>query len=218
MKFEAVIFDFDGLMIESERVALRIWKSVVAELGGEMDDEANRLLIGKAPTAGVTIVRDLFDLPIETEELRQIYWTRRTEQMCKEAEPVDGLEEFIHFLMGKNIRLGVASNSPTAYVEQVLAAIRLRDQMGCVIGSDQVNTGKPAPDVYLAAALALGIKYGVCLAIEDSPIGVNAAVRAGMTCYAIPNLDLGGEDFSQAHRIFESIPSLHIALSDVQED
>jgi beta-phosphoglucomutase-like phosphatase (HAD superfamily) len=150
MKFEAVIFDFDGLMIESERVALRVWKAVVAELGGEMEDEANRLLIGKSPTAGVAIVRDLFDLPIETEELRQIYWARRTEQMCKEAEPVDGLGELIHFLIRKNTRLGVASNSPTAYVEQVLEAIQLRDQMGCIIGSDRVNAGKPAPDVYLA--------------------------------------------------------------------
>lgn len=216
MKFKAVIFDFDGLMIESERVALRVWKEVVVSLGGEMGDDVNRLLIGKEPSAGATIVRDLLQLPIEVEELQQIYWARRTAQMSQEAVPVDGLEELIHYLIGMNTRLGVASNSPSAYVEQVLSAIGLRAPIDCVMGSDQVSGGKPAPDVYLAVALALGVEPGDCLALEDSPTGVTAAVRAGMTCYAIPNPDLGGDDFSQAHRIFDSISSLLMTLRSAQ--
>jgi HAD superfamily hydrolase (TIGR01509 family) len=217
MKFEAVIFDFDGLMIESERVALRVWKEVVAALGSEMGDDVNQRLIGKEPNTGATIVRDVLELSIGVEELQKIYWKRRTVQMCQEAMPVDGLQELIHFLKGKNTRVGVASNSPSAYLERVLSAIRLRDQIDCVVGSDQVSAGKPAPDVYLATALVLGVKPGSCLALEDSPTGVTAAVQAGMICYAIPNPDLRGEDFSQAHQVFDSLQSMFLSLRDGQE-
>jgi HAD superfamily hydrolase (TIGR01509 family) len=209
MEFEAVVFDFDGLMIESEVIALRVWKEVVAAFNGDMDDGVNRLLIGKTPEAGVQIVRDTLALPIQTEELKQIYWDRRITRMCEEAEPVDGLEELIGLMLINNVRLGVASNSPVDYVEQVLKAIQLRRYMESVVGSDQVQVGKPAPDVYIEAARRLGVPPGSILALEDSPTGVSAAIQAGMTCYAIPNPGLVAEDFSKAHKCFASMVDLY---------
>lgn len=214
MVYQALLFDFDGLMIESETIALRVWQEVVSSLGSVMDDEMNRLLIGKAPGAGATIVRDILDLPIEASDLQQIYWAQRTERMCKEAAPVAGLTELIAYLLEERKQIGVASNSPTTYVEQVLSAINLRQPMGCIVGSDQVGSGKPAPDVYLEAARRLGVAPGEIIVLEDSPTGVLAAIRAGMTCYAIPNPDLLGENFDDAHRVFNSMPALHRHLQN----
>lgn len=214
MKFEAVVFDFDGLMIESESIALRVWKQVTADFGGAMEDALNLLIIGKSPDAAARIVQQQLGISVSPDELKRTYWQQRTVAMSQEAKPVEGLEDLIQELVGKNIRLAVASNSPSQYLERVLEAIQLRSYMECVVSSDQVHAGKPAPDVYLSALRLLASQPGESLALEDSPTGVQAAVQAGMTCYAIPNPDLGGEDFSQAHRQFGSMPELHTFLQD----
>lgn len=214
MKFEAVVFDFDGLMIESESIALRVWKQVTANFGGDMEDALNLLIIGKSPDTAARIVQQQLGISVSPDELKRTYWQQRTVAMSQEAKPVDGLEDLIQELVGNNIRLAVASNSPSQYLERVLEAIQLRSYMECVVSSDQVHAGKPAPDVYLRALRLLASQPGESLALEDSPTGVQAAVQAGMTCYAIPNPDLEGEDFSQAHRQFGSMLELHIFLQD----
>lgn len=214
MIFKSVIFDFDGLMIDSERIALRVWQELTATLGRDMTDDINRLLIGKAPDVGAAIVRDELDLPIPPEVLRKTYWKMRTARMCLEAQPAEGLEALLRYLDSCHIRLGVASNSSTSYVVQVLEALGMRSWFGTVIGSDQVRRGKPEPDVYLETARLLGCKPDETLALEDSPTGVMAAVQAGMTCYAIPNPDLIGQDFSMADMRFNSILELHEHLAD----
>jgi sugar-phosphatase len=215
MDYFAVIFDFDGLMIESEKIALRVWKEVVATFGVDMKDDVNQLLIGKSPEVAVNTIRDLYNLPMDASALQEVYWQRRTDQMCKESVPVEGLLSLIEFLVERKIRLGVASNSPTNYVEQVLLAIQLNEMMECIVGSDQVSAAKPAPDVYLEAAKRLGIEPAKIIALEDSPTGVTAAIKAGMTCYAIPNEDLLEEDFSEAHLRFDSMVDLHNHLKNV---
>ena len=216
MLFKAVIFDFDGLMIDSERIALRVWQELTATHGRDMTDEINRLLIGKAPDVGAVIVRDALDLPIPPEVLRKTYWELRTARMCLEAQPAEGLEALLRYLDSCHIRLGVASNSSTSYVIQVLEALGMRSWFGTVIGSDQVQRGKPEPDVYLETARLLGCKPDETLALEDSPTGVMAAVRAGMICYAIPNPNLEGEDFSQADALFPSLSGLLEFLTQEQ--
>lgn len=214
MRFQAVIFDFDGLMIDSEGIALRVWQELAAVYGREMTNEINHHLIGKAPDVGATLVRNQLGLSISPEDLRQTYWEMRTIRMCIEAQPAEGLETLIQYLDGRHLHLGVASNSPTDYVVQVLEAIKLRSWFGTVIGSDQVAHGKPEPDVYLQTARLMGCKPDETLAIEDSPTGVTAAVQAGMTCYAIPNPELIGQDFSMAHMKFNSISELHEHLAN----
>jgi HAD superfamily hydrolase (TIGR01509 family) len=214
MLYKAVIFDFDGLMIESERIALRVWQELAVSHGREMTDEINKLLIGKAPDVGATIVRAELDLPIPADVLRKTYWELRTTRMCLEATPAEGLEALLRYLDGRHVKLGVASNSPTSYVVQVLEAIGMRAWFKTVIGSDQVQRGKPEPDVYLETARLLGCHPDETLALEDSPTGVVAAIRAGMTCYAIPNPELFAQDFSMAHMRINSMLELHAYLVD----
>lgn len=213
MQFEAVIFDFDGLMIDSEEIAFHVWQQFVAGFGVEMTENLYRQVIGKAPRVGARFLRDQLGLSVDSEVLRQNYWELRTEVMCAEAKPLEGLEELIVSLLERRLLLGVASNSPTGYVEKVLQSLGLRTRFGSVMGSDLVISGKPAPDVYLAVAAAMEVPPEVCLAIEDSPTGVTAAIQAGMTCYAVPNQELREQDFSMAAMVFPSLSALHKHLN-----
>jgi HAD superfamily hydrolase (TIGR01509 family) len=215
MQFKAVIFDFDGLMIDSEPIAFRVWQQLFIGSGVEMTENLYRQIIGKAPLVGARFLRDQLSLPIDPEELCQTYWELRTEVMCAEAEPSEGLVDLILSLVERELLLGVASNSPTGYVEKVIQALGLRNRFGSVKGSDLVGQGKPAPDVYLAVAASLEVAPKMCLAIEDSPTGVTAAIQAGMTCYAVPNHELRALDFSMADMLFPSLSTLREQLEQV---
>jgi HAD superfamily hydrolase (TIGR01509 family) len=210
---KAVIFDLDGLMIESESIGYEVWRQVVAEFGGEMSEALYREFIGKTPEATIDLVCEALGLSISPEDLSERYWSQRTEIMCVEARAVEGLVTLIEDLHQVQVPLGVASNSPTNYVERVLEALQMQHRFQAVIGSDQVPEGKPAPDVYLATAAALAVGPQDCLAIEDSPTGLQAALNAGMRCIVVPNENLEGEDFSGAEGRYNSLREVLAALS-----
>ncbi len=210
---KAVIFDFDGLMIESESIGYQVWRQVVVEFGGEMSEAFYREVIGKTPEATIDLVCETLGLSISPQDLSERYWSQRTETMCVEPRAVEGLITLIEDLHQHQVPLGVASNSPTDYVERVLEALQLRQRFQAVIGSDQVTEGKPAPNVYLATAAALTVDPQDCLAIEDSPTGLQAAVNAGMRCLVVPNENLEGEDFSGAEGRYNSLSEVLAALS-----
>jgi len=210
---KAVIFDLDGLMIESESIGYQVWRQVVAEFGSEMSEALYREFIGKTPEATIDLVCEILGLSISPQDLSERYWRQRTETMCVEARAVEGLVTLIEDLYQHQVPLGVASNSPTDYVERVLEALQLRQRFQAVIGSDQVPEGKPAPDVYLATAAALTVDPQDCLAIEDSPTGLQAALNAGMRCLVVPNENLEGDDFSGAEGLYNSLSEVLAALS-----
>jgi HAD superfamily hydrolase (TIGR01509 family) len=215
MRFGAVIFDFDGLMIDSEGIALQVWQQLVGEYGAVLTAELYSKVIGKAPSLGAAFIQSQLELPVDPNTLKDRYWEQRTVIMSAEAPASDGLPGLIEFLLGAKIPLGVASNSPTFYVERVLAGLNLRHVFSSVLGSDRVTQGKPAPDLYLLSAADLSVAPEKCLVIEDSPTGVTAAKAAGMTCYAVPNRDLPDGDFSQADEVFES---LHRVQEHLQQE
>ncbi len=210
---KAVIFDLDGLMIESESTGYQVWRQVVAEFGSEMSEAFYREVIGKTPEATINLVCETLGLSISPQDLRERYWSQRTEIMCVEARAVEGLITLIEDLHQHQVPLGVASNSPIDYIERVLEALQLRQMFQAAIGSDQVPEGKPAPDVYLATAAALTVDPQDCLAIEDSPTGLQAALDAGMRCIVVPNEHLEGEDFSGADGLYNSLREVHAAFS-----
>ena len=208
MPIEAIIFDLDGLMVDSEPIALEVWREVLEPFGVELSPEVHSRVIGFEPSRGAGIMIDEFRLPITVEELLEIYWEYRTTIMEHRIEPQPGLLDLMDFFEREGYRLGVASNSPSFYVKRILAAINIDGRLVCAVGSDEVRFGKPAPDVYLAAASRLEVSPENCLAIEDSPAGVIAAHAAGMRCIAIPNPALKNGDFGQADTVLDSLTGL----------
>lgn len=209
----AVIFDFDGLMIESESIAYQVWCEVLDQYGKSFTEEIYHNVIGRDPFDSIDYLIEILDLPLDPQELFETYWSARTEKVCRDGFPAPGLIDLMQFLTDRGLILGVASNSPSRYVLEVLEALGLSQSFGCVRCREDVVQGKPAADVYLAAAACLEVDHTQCLALEDSPIGLQAALNAGMRCLAVPNEDLMDEDFSGADARFNSLVSVLAALS-----
>ena len=210
---KAVIFDFDGLMIESESIAYQIWCEVLGQYGKNFTEEIYHNLIGRAPLESVEYLIKVLDLPLAPQELLETYWSERTERVCRDVSPGPGLFDLMQFLTDRGLVLGVASNSPSRYVIEVLEALSLAEYFGCVRCREDVVQGKPAADVYLAAAACLEVGHEHCLVLEDSPIGLQAALNAGMRCIVVPNEDLEGADFSGAEGRYNSLSEVLAALS-----
>ncbi|TET31633.1 MAG: HAD family phosphatase [Anaerolineales bacterium] len=210
---KAVIFDFDGVVIESESIAYQVWCEVLGPYGKNFTEEIYHNVIGRGPLESVEYLIEILGHPLSPQELLETYWSERTERVCRDVSPAPGIIDLMQFLMDRGLVLGVASNSPSRYVIEVLEAMGLAEYFGCVRCREDVVQGKPAADVYLAAAACLEVDHECCLALEDSPIGLQAALNAGMRCIVVPNEDLKGEDFSGAEGRFGSLSGVLAALS-----
>jgi HAD superfamily hydrolase (TIGR01509 family) len=210
---EAVVFDLDGLMIASESIAFKVWCEVLGQSGKNFTEEIYHNLIGRGPLESIEYLIEVLELPFAPQDLIETYWSERTERVCHDLVPSPGLLDLIRFLVDRGLVLGVASNSPSRYVIEVLEAMGLTEYFGCVRCREDVIHGKPAADVYLAAAACLEVDHERCLALEDSPIGMHAALNAGMRCLVVPNENLEGKDFSGAEGRFGSLSEVLAALS-----
>jgi len=201
----AVIFDLDGLMVYSKELSLKSWRQFLAGYGSWMEEEEYHQLIGIDSRLSTDYVVKKTGLQTAPEEILK----RRREMMLAlvdEKLPVaDGLFSLINRLSDHHYPMAVASNNFKEYVERVLHVIRLRQFFKCVITIDDVANSMPSPDVYLAASKCLGVHISLCLALEDSPAGMQAALKAGMTCVVIAHRNLQSVDFSEAHACFDSL-------------
>ncbi|MBN1266084.1 MAG: HAD family phosphatase [Anaerolineales bacterium] len=212
-QIEAVIFDLDGVLVQSERVSWKTWLDFLQEFGKEMGDDDYRSLIGTHNSA--EFIRTRLNLPLSAEEISQDHQRRVLEAIEHGVPVTKGTEALLADLSSRSLPLAVASNSHRHYVLRVLELTGLAQYFQAVVTRDDVPLGKPAPDVYLEAAARLGIPAKDCMAVEDSPVGLEAAVAAEMVSIAIPNPDLQEMDFEIAQYKFESIISLHNALSSL---
>lgn len=211
-QIQAVLFDLDGLMIDSEPLSKKAWVKLLASYGEELSDDEFAATIGLDSTASASLLKQLKKMDEDVEVLVEKCDAYRLEIITKEAEPVDGLIEMVEDLIRRDFKIGVGSNSPSNYVEAALKAINLRQKFPCVVAVDDVCQGKPAPDIYLEVARCLSVDPRSCVVIEDSPSGVKSAIAAGMRCIAVPNHDLLDSDFSDATARFDSIVELSNSL------
>lgn len=180
MKFEAVIFDFDGVLIESEAVGNRQIAEYLTGIGRPTtpaDSFAN--FMGLSGTAFLDAVERWLGrpLPDDFHAVRK----REDERVMREGiEAVVGAVDFVHALPN-DLPKAIASSSSTAWIARHLDHIGLREAFGDRIfsGKEHVARGKPAPDIYLHAAAALGVDIARCVIIEDSPVGATGAVASG---------------------------------------
>ncbi len=180
-----VVFDCDGVLVDSERISVRVGAAVMADLGWHLtQEEFAELFVGCS--------REHFLRETEAGLGRRLEpgWDEPYQHLYRsafEAElaSVPGVVELMDELDLAGIPYCVASNSDHAYLRRVLGATGQLDRLvGRVFSADDVARGKPAPDLYLHAAQQMGVTPSRCVVVEDSPFGVAAAVAAGMACYA----------------------------------
>jgi HAD superfamily hydrolase (TIGR01509 family) len=208
---QAVILDLDGLMVDSEPLAQEAWRIFLAEQGHALDAETVDAILGLRLTDSARVVQERFGLALTVEQIAQ----RRAELLLAalpgHLQPMPGLKELLHAIDVRGLLRAVATSSPSFYAPVALREIGV-DGFAAIVTGDAVTHGKPAPDVYLAAAAALGLPPEQCLALEDSPTGVAAAKAAGMRCVAVPNALSAALDLSQADAIFPSLTVVALRL------
>ncbi|HEV8596264.1 MAG TPA: HAD family hydrolase [Candidatus Dormibacteraeota bacterium] len=201
----AIVFDFDGLILDTEEPVYRSWLEVYQAHGEELPFERWVQIVGST-TIGFHPQHHLEERlgrPLPKEVLdRRI--GRRTEMILAQAV-LPGVVQHLDAARELGLRLGVASSSSHEWVEGHLARLGILDRFACVRCRDDVEHAKPEPDLYIAVLDCLGVSASEAIAIEDSPNGVAAAKRAGMRCVAIPNSITARLDLTQADITLDSL-------------
>jgi HAD superfamily hydrolase (TIGR01509 family) len=208
MTVKAFIFDLDGVIVLSEPLGLRAWRKWLVPYGKTLSDVAYDNLIGLEAQAAAEWVIHNTGVPASVEQALRDRPGLLASVVDGSLQPRPGIFELLEALQSDRLPLGVASNSFGEYVQRVLVVMGLRPVFACVCTREDALRGKPAPDLYLAAAGCLGLPAGECVAVEDSPTGLQAAVAAGMHAVAVPNERLQAQDFSRAEARFASLGEL----------
>jgi HAD superfamily hydrolase (TIGR01509 family) len=185
----AVVFDMDGLLIDTEWPDYQSWQEAFQECGSDLTLEE---WVGHVGVWGMgkSLAERLAGLRGAGWDLAALQTRRRERYRCLVREamhPLPGVRELLVELSAHSIPRAVASASDAEWVGFVLDGLELRSWLDVVVTGEEVVARKPAPDVYLRAAARLGVNPGECVALEDSAVGVQAARAAGMRCVAVPN-------------------------------
>lgn len=204
-RFRAVIFDMDGLLLDTEVVWQRAEEDLFRRYGDEFSMEDKLAVIGtSAEHAAEYFARRLRQPPDRGPALVDELMDAMHEHLQLQVAGRPGAVELVERLRGRT-RLGLASNSPRRLVDAALATARVTDAFDAVVTSDDAAF-KPAPDIYLLACERLGVAPQDALALEDSASGIAAAKAAGLTCIAVPQF--AEIDVSAADRIIDSLEEL----------
>jgi HAD superfamily hydrolase (TIGR01509 family) len=186
-RFEAVVFDNDGLLLDTETAWTRAEEGLFERHGNSFTGEHKRELIGTSPTTSAAKLEVMLDLPGRGPALMDELHELVMEEALSGVPARPGALELLEAVRAAGLPVGVASNSAREFVERVLSVAGLLDgQLDVVVTANEVEHPKPAPDLYLAACAALGADPTRAAALEDSAVGVTAAVAAGMYVIAIP--------------------------------
>lgn len=189
MPFAALLFDMDGLMFDTERLAHRAWSQAMAEFGQPAPFELFLRCVGTSEAGTNAILNEALGAEFDVEALRERERAIGRAIVTAEGLPLKpGLNELLDALDAWQMPRAVASSSHRAAIERNLNHVGLTGRFHTLTGGDEVAHGKPAPDVFLLAAQRLGVAPEHCLVLEDSENGVRAAVAAGCTVINVPDL------------------------------
>lgn len=210
----AVVFDLDGVLVDSEPLHLRAANRVLERYGCAISEAEYIGYIGLGERATWKQWKRRYGLAPPVDELVAAHSAERCRAIAAGVEPIPGSVALARDLHAAAVPLAIASSSTRPVIDALLEALGVSALFPVrVSGEDpEVSRSKPAPDVYLAAARHLGVAPAACLAIEDSEPGVRAAVAAGMHCVAVPNRWTRHQDFSAADAVLADARYLRLLL------
>lgn len=181
----ALIFDLDGLLVDSEPLAAAAMDRFLLSVGREKNPEIHRQLLGRRLPEAMAITRDGYGLDQSLEELTAIYGQMRLEALRGAVRALPGAREIIAWGREEGLPIGLATSGMRQHADLSLGETGLAGLFDIEVTGDEVDRGKPAPDLFLLAAERLGIDPAAAMVLEDSPLGVEAAVAAGMRVVAV---------------------------------
>jgi HAD superfamily hydrolase (TIGR01509 family) len=207
----AVIFDMDGVIIDSEPFHWEVNNRLFKSLEIHVSDEEYRRYIGVSNIAMWTAIKRNHGLPQSVKELAALQVKGNIDFMQTEhVDPVDGVIDLLAGLKNAGALIALASSSPYQIIGMVLDMFNIEKLFDVVVSGEDFEKGKPSPDIFLKTAAMLGVLPGQCIVIEDATHGVHAAKAAGMKCIGFANANSPGQDLSKADLIVGDFRALSI--------
>lgn len=206
---DVVIFDLDGVIVDSEPVWELVRRRYVDERGGRWQPDTQRRLMGMSTREWARYLSAELGVDRSPEQVATDVIEEMARRYAERVPLIDGADKVIRELAA-HWTLGLASSSPTRLIEAALAATGLADVFAVTLSTERVSRGKPSPDVYVSVARRLDADPVNCVAVEDSSNGVRSAAAAGMRVLAVPNTDypLDPDARDQATLVLSSITDL----------
>ncbi|MBP2629736.1 MAG: family hydrolase [Firmicutes bacterium] len=208
---KAVIFDLDGVIIDSEPLYLEMNIKTFKHFDIHASEQDFNHFVGMTDVGVYTTSKEKYQVPYTIEEMlayhSELVWDTFYHL---EAEPIEGIRELLQTLKDHHIPTAIASSSPKKIIEVIIHKLKLDDYFQLIVSGQEVAQGKPAPDIFLEAAKRLQITPADCVVIEDSKNGSIAAKKAGMKCIGFQNLNSGNQDLTNADLIVDAITQIDI--------
>ena len=207
-RFDAVIFDMDGVLVDGEPLHFEAVNRLMAEEGKGITLEEYKPYMGTK--SGWTEMVSDFGLAKERSYYSGRYLPLVLDQYRTKSIPMPGAVAFVHALRRAGVPVAVASSSIRPWVEACLDKLGLADAFDLIVTGSEIENGKPDPEIYLLAAKGLAVRPERCLAIEDAPAGILSAKAAGMTCWAVRTEYTRGLALPNPDREFESLTEVDL--------
>ncbi len=210
-KITTIILDMDGVIIDSEPIYFEIEKKLFKSLNIPISNELHYTFVGMTMNKIWEIIKTKYKLSQPIDDLIRTHKNLMIDYFSEvqNLKPIPDIIPFIHTLISNNIKIAVASSSSRRLVDIVLEKLGIVDLFSCIMSGDDVEDGKPAPDIFLNVAKYLKVTPSSCLVIEDSTNGIKAARNAGMKCIGFNNPNSGKQDLSKADIIINKYSELN---------
>lgn len=203
-----VILDLDGTLLNTDGMFSEVLKTSLVKYGKEWDGREKHKIVGKTPLEEAAIIVEDYGLPCAKHEFVNEVYSMFGDHLCK-VKALPGANRLIKHLSGHGVPMALASNSHRATIESKISYQHgWKESFSVIVGSDEVRTGKPSPDIFLEAAKRLNMEPSSCLVIEDSVVGVVAGKAAGMEVVAVPSLPKQTHRYTSADEVINSLLDL----------
>lgn len=206
---KGIIFDMDGVIIDSEPLHFKLEKELLEELGGKISPKEHESFVGTTDYDMWSTFKDKFNLKPSVEEMIDM----KKERFMKNIDEIKLMDNCLNFmkeLYKEGYSLGLASSNNKKAVHSVVQKFQLHKYLNVIISGEEVSKGKPNPEIFLTVANKMNIKPQNCLVIEDAENGVLAAKKAGMKCIGFQNKGSGKQNLSKADLIVKNFNELTI--------
>lgn len=206
-RIDAAIFDMDGLMIDTERLDMELWRSIGAAQGYAIPESLILNTVGRTREDTEAMFREALGAGFDYHTVRKLRIQEKFERFKKQGVPLKtGLLSMLELLERRGIRKAVATSTERSQAEKVLRIAGLYERFDAVVCGDEISRGKPEPDIFLAAAEKLAAEPDYCLVLEDSHAGIAAAAAAGIRSIMIPDIKAPDAACRKlAERIFQDL-------------
>ena len=212
--FEAIIFDMDGLMIDTEPLYWQVGREIAARYGTVCTDATLRKMMGRERLDAMQIYAIECGITRPTaQELLDERELMMVDRFAAGVEPMLGLREILERFTGR-LKLAVATSSPKKFTDVLLPSLKIQSYFQAIQSADDITHGKPDPEIYLKTASRLGVPPNHCIVLEDSIAGATAGHRSGAYVIAIPLPIMANEDFSFADA---RVKNLHEAAEKIEQ-